>query len=256
MLLLSFIQTFGMEPATQKYALINFFNAQKEQEYADAFAVKGHLKEQLDKHLPAIFDEQGQCNFNTAHRLNYEGPVTVESPLISGYVIKAAFRNCYDNFGRVIKSAYRNSLDRICGVELIRTCIADLGLDKVGCPTKELYTDPRSGRTYVIAPKINSTNKPFSLEQTLQLYKLIKTTNYQDVKPRGQKENILNGPDGIAYIIDTEERSFRKQPLVGGAGDIEYLSLEPEARKFIRSKKYSPDSLIYKEEGLARFATL
>lgn len=224
------LHVYGMEPAQQKYALSDFLNPQKEQEYLHTHAVKGELREMLDQHFPSIFNEKGHPDLKKTDRLNYEGLcVTLESPLIPGYVIK---------------STYENSLDRICGAELMRTCAHDLNLDKAGCPAKEVYTDPRSGKRYIVARKILATNKAFSFEQMVQLYKLIKATNYQDVKPDGQKENILNGLDGIAYIIDTEERSFRKfHPLVGGVGDLERLHLDTQARNFIHAKIYDQSYL-------------
>lgn len=253
--LLSCLQTMCMEPIESKYALKNFFNEQKEQEYEQTHMLKGVQKEKLDQQFPLIFDEKGAPIIKNTTCLNYDGGV-YSSPFIPDYIIKSADKKMYNYFQYPpVFLGMRKLLDRLCGLELLQTCISDLGLNKVGCPTKELYTDPRSGRMYVVARKIVSSNKPFSLEQTVQLYKLVKTSSYVDVKPGGLKENILNGTDGVAYIIDTEKRSFEKMhPMVGGVSDLSYLNLDSEAKKFMRSKLMGPD--VIEREGLQKYAAM
>lgn len=105
---------------------------------------------------------------------------------------------------------YNRAISRLRGSLLIRECAQEFGLDAVSTPEKLLRvnddgTISRVGdEEVVIVRGIKSNNVPFSLKQIQQLCKIIKKTGFADIKDA----NIFNTDEGIAYILDTEIRSF------------------------------------------------
>jgi hypothetical protein len=98
-----------------------------------------------------------------------------------------------------------NDPTRIVGALLINECAQRYGL-AVYAPHKQYYTDA-SGMPYVIAPKIKSSNEPFSLKQIQGMYTIIEKTGFEDLP-----SNIINTEDGVVCIIDTQKRSFSPDP--------------------------------------------
>lgn len=105
---------------------------------------------------------------------------------------------------------FNRAISRLRGSLLIRECALEFGLDAVSAPETLLRVNDdgtiliAGGEEVVIVRGIKSNNFPFSLKQIQQLCKMIKKTGFADIKDA----NIFNTDEGIAYILDTEIRSF------------------------------------------------
>lgn len=105
---------------------------------------------------------------------------------------------------------YNRAMSRLRGSLLIRECAQEFDLDAVSTPEKLLRVNDDGtiqivgGEEVVVVRGIKSHSVPFCLKQIQQLCKMIKKTGFADIKDA----NIFNTQEGIAYVIDTEIRSF------------------------------------------------
>jgi hypothetical protein len=130
--------------------------------------------------------------------------------------------------------AKHENLTRIVGAHVINTCAQAHKLS-VKAPIKKHY-NYKKVTDWVIAPLIKPLDRPFSLLQIKDLYKLSKLTGYADM----HAANIFNTEDGTV-IIDTEEHAFtsgniKRYHIKNFQDKICSLAMEPEARVWLNTK--------------------
>lgn len=134
----------------------------------------------------------------------------------------------------------KNGLSRIIGSQLINKCATENNL-AVRAPVKKCYM--RGDLIKIIATKIKPSDRPFSLKQIRDLYKIAKLTDLQDM----HAGNIFNTQEGEAVVVDTEYGSFMSEyfelprnplwSLIPGLKDMQStLPIEPEAKEWLDKK--------------------
>jgi hypothetical protein len=160
--------------------------------------------------------------------------------------VKKTLSNLPANFSGISEFSWlpdyiikNNSLDkerelsRIYGSLLIRHCSQENNYSVVSTPIKYFYN--KEHRLYILAEKIKHIDKPFNLKQVQQLYKTSKKTTYWDI----HEGNILNTEAGIAYIIDTESRSFCNNKERTKKAVLRYLKdlkIDTDAQRWLEQK--------------------
>ncbi len=148
----------------------------------------------------------------------------------------------YESY-RLPNTVIKYGADRIIGALAIQQCAAEFNCDAVKTPIKKAYIDEQ-GIGYVVEPKVSIVSDPFSLKQIKQLCIVIEKTGYAD----GHNENIVNSVQRIAYILDTEPRSFDyctvdpKETKTASCTHsfnlkrLSRLSMENDARKWLEQR--------------------
>ena len=149
--------------------------------------------------------------------------------------------------------AKHGNLSRIVGAHVLNTCAQAHNLS-VKAPIKKHYQ--LKTNDWVIAPLIKPLDRPFSLLQIKDLYKLSKLTGYGDM----HAANIFNTEDGTV-IIDTEEKAFtsvdiKHYHIKNFQGRICSLSMEPEARVWLNTKIAKLTTKQVEEETFDAIATI
>lgn len=196
---------FGMEaPDTIVENYENFIRRTSTKQLLKNHSVNPELKQLIDQNLPSGFNH------------------VAAFPWLPEYIMK--------------KDAFR-----IFGSLYIKACAHQNNCDAVSCPDKFIYSAP-NGTQYIIAKKIIPNNKPLSLNQVKQLYKIAKKTGYRDL----HNGNIMNTDSGIMYIIDTEASSFCSEyhfvdikAIVISQLMYMYNSLDFNAGQWLKEKKWA-----------------
>jgi len=133
----------------------------------------------------------------------------------------------------------KNGVSRIIGSQLINKCAAENNL-AVRAPVKKCYM--RDDLVHIIVSKIKPSDRPFSLKQIRDLYKIAKLTGLQDM----HAGNIFNTQEGEVVIVDTEHRSFLNYwfglphnpllSLVPGLVTLTTVPMEPTAKEWLSKK--------------------
>lgn len=158
------------------------------------YEIEPHIKIILDAHSKEIAQKIKSTHTTT----QWHG--VWEFPWLPGYYVK---------YG----------LERIKGVEHIRTCIMNNHLDGITTPDKRIYhikgrPSTVSNLNYAVVVKAVESakdRKPLSLEQVKQLCKIIRKADYVDMN----HSNYIPMDDGRLCLIDTEGIFNRNQHIKG-----------------------------------------